>query len=174
MDDFEPRTAGDIEQSRSRDAARRRAVAARRVESLESRPDRIAMWAFLMAIAITVAAAASSQAATSGGVGTDPAGVPDRKSMEKEIATWYGPGLWGNETACGRTLERRTVGVAHKHLPCGTEVTFLYKGNYLTTKVIDRGPFANDATWDLTQAAAKKLEFTETDDIRFSVAEPTK
>jgi rare lipoprotein A len=89
--------------------------------------------------------------------------------MEKSIATWYGPGLWGNQTACGQKLRRKTVGVAHRKLPCGTEVTIAYKGETLTTEVIDRGPYANDADWDLTQAAAKALDFTETDEIRTSV-----
>jgi len=32
--------------------------------------------------------------------------------------------------------------------------------------VIDRGPYANGARWDLTAAAAKQLAFTLTDKIR--------
>ena len=170
MNDFEDRfqAADEQHRDRARAAARRRAVAERRIASIEARPDRVGLWAFLMALAVTVAAAASASAG-SGGIGTPDAPKPDRKGMEREIATWYGPGLWGNQTACGQTLDRKTVGVAHKHLPCGTKVTFAYRGNTLTTKVIDRGPFANDATWDLTQAAAKQLEFETTDEIRFSV-----
>ena len=39
----------------------------------------------------------------------------------------------------------------------------------MSTEVIDRGPYANDADWDLTQAAARQLGFTETDEIRTSV-----
>ena len=153
-------------------ASRRRAAAAREAAEtrrLVARPDRIALWAFLMAIAATVAAAASAGAASSGGATMPDPDSPDRSEMDRAVATWYGPGLWGNETACGQTLRRKTVGVAHRKLPCGTEVTILYKGNYLTTEVIDRGPFANDADWDLTQAAARELGFTETDTIRTSV-----
>ncbi len=38
------------------------------------------------------------------------------------VSSWYGPGLYGNTTACGQTLRPDTVGVAHKTLPCGTKV----------------------------------------------------
>jgi rare lipoprotein A len=176
MNEMTARIAAEQDEQIRREAAaasRRRAQAAREqadAHRLVARPDRIALWAFLMAIAATIAAAASAGAASSSGGTTMPAPEePNRHTMDRSIATWYGPGLWGNKTACGQTLRRKTVGVAHRKLPCGTEVTILYKGNYLTTEVIDRGPFANDADWDLTQAAARELDFTETDTIRTSV-----
>jgi rare lipoprotein A len=81
-------------------------------------------------------------------------------------ATWYGPGFFGNETACGQTLTRFTEGVAHRTLPCGTKVVLNYNGRYVRTKVIDRGPFANGAKWDLTQATARRLGFEYTDKVR--------
>ncbi len=90
------------------------------------------------------------------------------RSMSKQVATWYGPGLFGNRTACGQRLTRKTVGVAHKKLPCGTKVTVKYKGRFLRTKVIDRGPYAHGASWDLTYRAAKKLRFEATDEVRAS------
>ena len=34
--------------------------------------------------------------------------------------SWYGPGLYGNGTACGQRLTKGLVGVAHRTLPCGT------------------------------------------------------
>lgn len=74
------------------------------------------------------------------------------------LTTWYGPGFFGNKTACGQRLRRRTVGVAHRKLPCGTDVHVLYKGATITVEVIDRGPFTN-ANWDLTQEAAERLNF---------------
>ena len=73
-------------------------------------------------------------------------------------ATWYGPGFYGNTTACGQTLRRKTLGVAHRTLPCGTKVDFLYKGRRITVPVIDRGPYG-EADWDLTNATAKRLRF---------------
>jgi peptidoglycan lytic transglycosylase len=66
-------------------------------------------------------------------------------------ASWYGPGSYGNTTACGVKLTRTTVGVAHKTLPCGTQVQFSYAGRTLVVPVIDRGPFVAGRSWDLTK-----------------------
>ena len=80
-------------------------------------------------------------------------------------ATWYGPGFYGNRTACGQTLTTGTVGVAHRWLPCGTKVSVLYEGRTIVVPVIDRGPYANAADWDLTEEAAERLRFYGTDTI---------
>lgn len=87
-------------------------------------------------------------------------------SMRRSVATWYGPGFWGETTACGRTLRHRTMGVAHRRLPCGTKVVVGYHGRFVRTHVIDRGPYANGADWDLTEKTARRLNFTYTDRIR--------
>ncbi len=81
-------------------------------------------------------------------------------------ATWYGPGFWGETTACGQTLRRRTLGVAHRTLPCGTLVDFLYRGRTISVKVIDRGPFG-EADWDLTKATKDRLHFEGRDEVGF-------
>jgi rare lipoprotein A (peptidoglycan hydrolase) len=78
------------------------------------------------------------------------------------MATWYGPGLYGNTTACGQELTKELVGVAHKSLPCGTMVEVSYAGRSIVVPVVDRGPYAKGMTWDLTSAAAEQLGFTET------------
>jgi rare lipoprotein A len=75
----------------------------------------------------------------------------------RSIATLYGPGFWGDKTACGVTLRRRTIGVANRTLPCGTEVQLYWKGRVITVPVIDRGPYAHNANWDLTMATARAL-----------------
>ncbi len=74
-------------------------------------------------------------------------------------ASYYGPGLYGNGTACGRRLTPSTIGVAHKTLPCGTRVTFRYHGRTATASVIDRGPYVAGREWDLTAALKAKLGF---------------
>ena len=74
-------------------------------------------------------------------------------------ASWYGPGLWGNGTACGGALTAGRLGVANKSLPCGTRVTFRYRGRSVTVPVIDRGPFAAGREWDLTAATKRRLGF---------------
>ncbi|MFL5645421.1 MAG: septal ring lytic transglycosylase RlpA family protein [Chloroflexota bacterium] len=79
--------------------------------------------------------------------------------------SWFGPGLYGNGTACGKTLTKTLVGVAHRTLPCGTRVTFRYKGVTLTVPVVDRGPFVAGRTWDLTHGACAKLNHCFTGSI---------
>jgi len=100
------------------------------------------------------------------GVVEDQTAAALTRSMSKQLATWYGPGFFGNRTACGQRLTRRTVGVAHKHLPCGSRVVIRYQGSFLRTRVIDRGPYALGAKWDLTQRAARLVGFETTDEIR--------
>ena len=78
------------------------------------------------------------------------------------VATWYGPGFYGHRTACGQKLTRRLLGVAHKTLPCGTEVAVLYHGRRITVPVVDRGPFRRGTAYDLTVATAQALGFTHT------------
>jgi rare lipoprotein A (peptidoglycan hydrolase) len=77
-------------------------------------------------------------------------------------ASYYGPGLYGNGTACGQTLTPSTVGVANKTLPCGSKVTLRYHGNTVTVPVIDRGPYAGNREYDLTAATKAKLGFGST------------
>jgi len=81
------------------------------------------------------------------------------RSMKRTEASWYGPGLYGNGVACGGTLRPGTVGVAHKTLPCGSKVMVGYRGRFLMTKVIDRGPYIKGRSLDLTYAGADALGF---------------
>jgi rare lipoprotein A len=78
------------------------------------------------------------------------------------VASWYGPGLYGNGLACGGTLTPSTVGVAHKSLPCGTQLTLRYRGNTVEVEVIDRGPYVGGREFDLTAATKQKLGFPST------------
>lgn len=82
-------------------------------------------------------------------------------------ATYFGPGLYGNRTACGQVLTPLLLGVAHKQLPCGTLVAFLYKRREIVVPVVDRGPFRAGYSWDLTQASADALAFTGADAIGY-------
>jgi rare lipoprotein A len=79
------------------------------------------------------------------------------------MATWYGPGFYGRKTACGLRMSRTLLGVAHKTLPCGTQVAVLYKGRRITVPVVDRGPFRAGTSYDLTVATAQALRFEHTD-----------
>lgn len=83
-------------------------------------------------------------------------------------ATYYGPGFFGNQTACGQTLTPDLHGVAHKRLPCGTSVAIMYAGREITVPVIDRGPYNGSFSWDLTQATADALGFTGAGEIGYA------
>jgi rare lipoprotein A (peptidoglycan hydrolase) len=78
------------------------------------------------------------------------------------IASWYGPRFFGRTTACGIRLTRRTIGVAHKKLPCGTRVEIYHRDRTIVVPVIDRGPFIAGRSWDLTQAAAEAIDMEGT------------
>ena len=85
--------------------------------------------------------------------------------FKSAIATMYGPGLWNRHTFCGERLRKTTLGVASRTLKCGTEVEISFKGREITVPVIDRGPFTNHATWDLTWATGKALGMKATSTI---------
>ena len=84
--------------------------------------------------------AAARRAAARRGSGTSSGGW-----RNAPIVTWYGPGFYGNRTACGVRYTRTIVGVAHKTLPCGTLVRFRWHGITAVAPVIDRGPYASAA-----------------------------
>ncbi len=122
-----------------------------------------------------VLAPASAQAASAGTGGVqEPADLQAPTAVSPSVAitvyalsraTLYGPGFYGHQTACGETLTRSTIGVASRTLPCGTKVTIYYDRRTLTVPVIDRGPYANGADWDLTMATGRALGITETEII---------
>lgn len=75
--------------------------------------------------------------------------------------SWYGPGFYGHNGACGLVpggIQKDTVGVAHRTLPCGTKVTFRYNGHTVTTMVIDRGPYVQGRIWDMTRGLCMLLD----------------
>ncbi|HXR31257.1 MAG TPA: septal ring lytic transglycosylase RlpA family protein [Solirubrobacterales bacterium] len=125
-----------------------------------------------MASIVTPAQAMTGGAGVPGveGVAPGSGGLVFSSPMRSAGATWYGPGLYGNSTACGQTLLPRTVGVAHRTLPCGTAVKLVYEGRSLITRVIDRGPYTAGNAFDLTNGARRALDFEGVDQVRYAVA----
>lgn len=74
-------------------------------------------------------------------------------TFTESIASWYSD---GGATACGF---HAGMGVANRSLPCGTKVTFRYRGRTVTATVDDRGPYVGGRTWDLNQNTAGALGF---------------
>jgi rare lipoprotein A len=139
--------------------------------------------ASLIAFAVFATASISvAQAATGGATAFTPAptATPAEAPEGGEVAfspyrmagaSWYGgPTMWGRKTACGATLRQDTLGVAHRSLPCGTTVKFLYHGHALVTQVIDRGPYVRGRAWDLTQAASEAIDLEGVGQVRYAVA----
>jgi hypothetical protein len=94
----------------------------------------------------------------------------ERLIVYKQVTTtWYGPGFYGNKTACGQRLSTTTLGVASRTLPCGTQVALRANGRSIVVPVIDRGPYADGVTYDLTRATAERLGVMHTAQIGAAV-----
>src|SRR3954447_14722664 len=122
----------------------------------------IAGFACTAALLVAAPVAGAQTGGVPGGTTTEPTAQPSSASGSWTVykaATWYGPGFWGHSTACGTTLTPTTLGVAHRKLPCGTQVTFSYAGRSVAATVIDRGPFHKGYAWDLTKKTAKRVGF---------------
>jgi len=129
------------------------------------RPSRTGQWELRARIGAATAGA-NGGTAVPVEVGAEGSGASSHLTVyESAIATWYGPGFFGRQTACGIELTEATIGVAHRELPCGTQVQIAFRDRVIVAPVIDRGPFANGADWDLTQAAAQQLGMSGTSRI---------
>lgn len=101
----------------------------------------------------------------SGGQAQQEKGNAASKPVHKEIgeASWYGPGLQGQETANGETFDQKEMTAAHPSLPMGTKakVTNLENGKKVEVRINDRGPYTENRVIDLSSAAANKLDMKE-------------
>jgi rare lipoprotein A len=124
----------------------------------------VTLLALAAALAGSTPAAFAGVEATTGGAPSAPRppATGHRAVRSGALATWFGPGFYGQRTACGQMLTPSVLGLAHRTLPCGTLVVVAYRGRRLTLPVIDRGPYANGAEWDLTLGAARALGMTDT------------
>jgi len=130
----------------------------------------LALTAAVMAAAIPANSALAAGSAGGASAPASPTTTPAKRTAVRPsgIATWFGPGFYGQKTACGQTLTPGVIGVANRTLPCGTLVRVTYSSHTLTIPVLDRGPYSF-ADWDLTAGAASALGITETVRIRTRV-----
>ena len=75
------------------------------------------------------------------------------------LASWYGPGFYGNRTANGEVYYGDQYTTAHKSLPFGTRVrvTNPYTKQTIIVRVNDRGPFIGPREFDLSRGAAEAV-----------------
>jgi rare lipoprotein A len=79
--------------------------------------------------------------------------------FERGIASWYGPGFDGRQTASGERYDMHALTAAHRTLPFDTLVEVRNLDNGLTTQVRinDRGPFVRKRIIDLSLSAARAI-----------------
>jgi rare lipoprotein A len=91
------------------------------------------------------------------------------------LASYYGPGFHGRETASGRIFNQAEMVAAHRTLPLGTlvRVTNLKNGRAVTLRVIDRGPYGRNhrrgTIIDVSKGAAQRLQFLRDGLVRVRV-----
>ena len=81
--------------------------------------------------------------------------------LQKGTASYYGKSMDGRRTSSGKILQNDSLYAAHKTLPFGSivRVVNLKNDSIVLVKIIDRMPQKSSRIIDLTQAAAKQLNF---------------
>ena len=127
---------------------------------------RVRTWLLLgLLAAVIVAVLATGRSAASA----------DALPLQSGLASWYGPGFHGKETASGEIFDQREMVAAHRTLPlgCVIRVTNLENGRRLTLRVIDRGPygrnFRNGTVVDVSRGAARRLGFIKQGLVRVRI-----
>ncbi len=89
--------------------------------------------------------------------------VPEERFeyVETGQASWYGPGFHGAKTANGEIYDQNAMTAAHRTLqmPSVIRVTNVGNGRSVVLRVNDRGPYHGGRVLDVSEAAAKALDF---------------
>ncbi|WP_238232093.1 septal ring lytic transglycosylase RlpA family protein [Methylobacterium thuringiense] len=86
----------------------------------------------------------------------------DAKGYVREgLASWYGSAFHGRMTANGEVFDRHSIAAAHPTLPLPSyaRVTNLSNGYSMVVRVNDRGPYHANRVMDLSEEAARALDF---------------
>lgn len=85
----------------------------------------------------------------------------DDSQTQKGIASWYGTKYHGRPTSSGERYNKNEMTAAHNGFPFGTKVkvTNLVNNKSVILRINDRGPFKGPRIIDVSEAAAKKLDF---------------
>ncbi len=80
------------------------------------------------------------------------------------LASWYGPGFHGNQSASGEIFNQNALTAAHRSLPFGTmvRVTNLDNGRSVVVRINDRGPYSGGRIIDLSAGAAQMVGMMQT------------
>ena len=100
---------------------------------------------------------------------------PRPEKVHVGLASYYGPGFHGEETASGEIFDQREMTAAHRTLPLGTvvRVTNLDNRRQVVVRINDRGPYGRNyrkgTIIDLSQGAARRLGFLKEGLVRVQV-----
>ena len=118
-------------------------------------------WCLLGLVAfVTVVLLAVARPAVSAAPAT---AVPQR--VQLGLASYYGAGFHGEETASGEIFNKWQMVAAHRSLPLGSvvRVTNLENERRVVLRVIDRGPYGRNfrkgTIIDVSEGAARRLGF---------------
>jgi len=75
------------------------------------------------------------------------------------VASWYGPGFHGKQTANRERYDQDAMTVAHKTLPFGSMVLIenTRNGKFAAARVNDRGPYVLGRMIDVSRGVARQL-----------------
>ncbi|SIT88796.1 septal ring lytic transglycosylase RlpA family protein [Pontibacter indicus] len=98
---------------------------------------------------------------TAGACTSSKPAVGQRGYTEAGKASYYSNKLHGRKMANGEAYNRRKLTAAHRTLPFGTKVkvTNLQTNKSVKVSITDRGPFVKGRVIDLSEAAAKRLDY---------------
>lgn len=84
-----------------------------------------------------------------------------RGYTEEGKASYYSNKLHGRKMANGQPYNKNRLTAAHRTLPFGTKVkvTNLETNQSVKVKITDRGPFVKGRVVDLSEAAARRLNY---------------
>ena len=88
------------------------------------------------------------------------------------LASWYGAAFHGRMTANGEVFDRHSIAAAHPTLPLPSyaRVTNLENGYSMVVRVNDRGPYHAGRVMDISEEAARALDFHRKGTARVRVA----
>ena len=85
----------------------------------------------------------------------------DENYSNRGLASWYGPGFHGRQTANGEIFDQYAISAAHTTMPLPSyaRVTNLENNRSLIVRVNDRGPFHGNRIIDVSKTVAEALGF---------------
>jgi hypothetical protein len=127
--------------------------------------------AALAGVALVAALTALALARLEEGNGGETRVGANGPQWQEAVASSYSPARSGQQTECGFELTPETRGLAHPVLPCGVDVVVSFQGKTARTEVVDRGPHGGGAEFELTEALARDLGLSGTQQILWRFAD---